>query len=87
VVQSGFLAALTHSTNEYYRSSVPTALTARPVDRNEVSGAFADIRTDLPLIVGMILAAKLHPAERADDVGLDVTADRTNYGLAMPARR
>ena len=37
-------------------------MTARPVDGNEFSGAFADMRTDLPLIVGMLLAAKLHPA-------------------------
>ena len=29
-------------------------------DRNELSGAFGDIGTDLPLIVGMILAAGLH---------------------------
>src|SRR5687768_2596523 len=28
-------------------------------DRNEFAGAFGDIGTDLPLIVGMILAAKL----------------------------
>jgi hypothetical protein len=31
-------------------------------DRNEWSGAFGDIGTDFPLIVGMILAAHLDPA-------------------------
>jgi len=39
--------------------------TARPpirFDRNELAGAFGDIGTDLPLIVGMILAAQLDSA-------------------------
>ncbi|HEY3257905.1 MAG TPA: putative sulfate/molybdate transporter [Gemmatimonadaceae bacterium] len=31
-------------------------------DRNELAGAFGDIGTDLPLIIGMILAASLHSA-------------------------
>jgi hypothetical protein len=31
-------------------------------DRNELSGAFGDIGTDFPLIVGMIAAAKMDPA-------------------------
>ena len=31
-------------------------------DRNELAGAFGDIGTDLPLIIGMILAAGLHSA-------------------------
>ncbi len=31
-------------------------------DRNEIAGAFGDIGTDLPLIIGMILAAGLHSA-------------------------
>jgi len=31
-------------------------------DRNELAGAFGDIGTDLPLVIGMILAAGLHSA-------------------------
>ena len=30
-------------------------------DRNELSGAFGDIGTDFPLIVGIILASGLNP--------------------------
>ena len=31
-------------------------------DRNEFAGAFGDIGTDLPLVIGMILAIGLHSA-------------------------
>jgi hypothetical protein len=31
-------------------------------NRNELSGSFGDIGTDLPLIVGMVVACQLDPA-------------------------
>ena len=39
-------------------SSLPPALTRLPIrfDRNEVAGAFGDLGTDLPLLIGVIAA-------------------------------
>src|SRR5882724_9008651 len=55
-------------------------------DRNELSGAFGDIGTDLPLIVGMILAAKLDPASVLTMFGLMQLLTGLTYGLPMPAQ-
>lgn len=55
-------------------------------DRNELSGAFGDIGTDLPLIVGMILAAKLDPASVLVLFGLMQLLTGLVYGLPMPAQ-
>ncbi|PYU25493.1 MAG: transporter [Acidobacteria bacterium] len=55
-------------------------------DRNELSGAFGDIGTDLPLIVGMILAAKLDPASVLTMFGLMQLLTGLAYGLPMPAQ-
>jgi hypothetical protein len=55
-------------------------------DRNELSGAFGDIGTDLPLIVGMILAAKLDPASVLTMFGLMQLLTGLVYGLPMPAQ-
>jgi hypothetical protein len=55
-------------------------------DRNEFSGAFGDIGTDLPLIVGMILAAKLDPASVLTMFGLMQLLTGLTYGLPMPAQ-
>jgi hypothetical protein len=63
--------------------------TVRPrvrFDRNEFSGAFGDIGTDLPLIVGMILAAKLDPASVLTMFGLMQLLTGLIYGLPMPAQ-
>ena len=38
-------------------------------DRNELSGAFGDIGTDFPLLVGMILAAGLDGVDRKIEPG------------------
>ncbi len=40
------------------------------IDRHELSGALGDIGTDLPLIVGMILASGMHPASVLTVFGL-----------------
>src|ERR1700686_3030988 len=55
-------------------------------DRNEISGAFGDIGTDLPLIVGMILAAKLDPASVLTLFGAMQLLTGLIYGLPMPAQ-
>src|SRR5260370_19536100 len=58
----------------------------RAFDRNEFSGAFGDIGTDLPLIVGMIMAAKLDQASVLTMFGLMQLLTGLTYGLPMPAQ-
>ena len=55
-------------------------------DRNELSGAFGDIGTDLPLIVGMILAAGLHSSSVLVMFGLMQVATALAYRLPMPVQ-
>jgi xanthine/uracil/vitamin C permease (AzgA family) len=55
-------------------------------DRNELSGAFGDIGTDFPLIVGMILVAKLDPASVLTLFGTMQLLTGLTYGLPMPAQ-
>ena len=56
------------------------------VDRNELSGAFGDIGTDLPLIIGMILTAGLHPASVLTTFGLLLIAAALFYRIPMPVQ-
>jgi Molybdate transporter of MFS superfamily len=53
-------------------------------DRNELSGAFGDIGTDLPLIIGMILAAGLDSASVLIVYGLMQIGTALFYRLPMP---
>ncbi len=55
-------------------------------DRNEVSGAFGDIGTDFPLVVGMILAAGLDPASVLIMFGAMQILTGLIYGIPMPAQ-
>lgn len=55
-------------------------------DRNELSGAFGDIGTDFPLIVGMIIAADLDAASTLTMFGLMQILTGVTYGLPMPAQ-
>jgi hypothetical protein len=55
-------------------------------DRNELSGAFGDIGTDFPLIVGMILAANLRPANVLVMFGAMQILTGILYGIPMPAQ-
>jgi len=55
-------------------------------DRNEFSGAFGDIGTDLPLIVGMILAVGLDSASVFIMFGLLQIATGLLYRLPMPVQ-
>src|ERR1041384_3590677 len=55
-------------------------------DRNELAGAFGDIGTDLPLIVGMILAANLDVASVLILFGTMQILTGLFYRLPMPAQ-
>ncbi|MEW6511988.1 MAG: putative sulfate/molybdate transporter [Bacteroidota bacterium] len=55
-------------------------------DRNEFSGAFGDIGTDLPLLVGMILAAGLDSASVLIAFGLLQIGTALTYGIPMPVQ-
>jgi MFS superfamily molybdate transporter len=55
-------------------------------DRNELSGAFGDIGTDLPLITGMILSAGLNPAGVLTMFGIMQILTGLVYGMPMPAQ-
>lgn len=69
--------------------TAPT-LPARPprirFDRNELSGAFGDIGTDFPLIVGMILAGHLDPTGVLILFGAMQVLTGLLYGMPMPAQ-
>lgn len=55
-------------------------------DRNELSGAFGDIGTDFPLIVGMILASGLDTASVLIMFGAMQLLTSFVYGLPMPVQ-
>lgn len=55
-------------------------------DRNELSGAFGDIGTDLPLLVGMIAACGLDPASTLVMFGAMQVFTGLWYGLPMPVQ-
>ncbi len=55
-------------------------------DRNELAGAFGDIGTDLPLVVGMILAAHLDAATVLIMFGCMQVFTGLFYGMPMPAQ-
>ena len=53
-------------------------------DRNELAGSFGDVGTDLPLIFGMILAARLDAASVLIVFGLCQVLTGLVYRLPMP---
>jgi hypothetical protein len=60
------------------------ALSKPRFDRHELAGAFGDIGTDLPLIVGILLATKLDPSGVFIAFGLAQIASGLLYNLPMP---
>jgi len=56
------------------------------IDRGEISGAFGDIGTDLPLLTGMILASGMNPASVLTVFGLVQVASAVFYGIPMPVQ-
>lgn len=69
-----------------YNIDVSTTKGRLRFDRNELAGAFGDIGTDLPLIVGMILAAGLHSASVLVMFGLMQWFTALRYGMPMPVQ-
>lgn len=55
-------------------------------DRNELSGAFGDIGTDLPLLIGVILASGIDPASVLIMFGLMQVLSGLTYGVPMPVQ-
>lgn len=55
-------------------------------NRRELSGAFGDIGTDLPLITGMILVSGMHPTAVLGVFGLAQVATALFYGIPMPVQ-
>ncbi|MCW5969416.1 MAG: putative sulfate/molybdate transporter [Blastocatellales bacterium] len=55
-------------------------------DRNELAGAFGDLGTDLPLIVGMSLAAKLDGASVLVMFGVMQILTALRYRMPMPVQ-
>lgn len=55
-------------------------------DRNELAGSFGDLGTDFPLIVGMILAARLDVASALIMFGGMQVLTGLVYGLPMPVQ-
>jgi hypothetical protein len=56
------------------------------VNRGELSGAFGDLGTDLPLLTGMILASGMHPASVLTIFGLAQVGSAFFYGIPMPVQ-
>lgn len=56
------------------------------LNRNELSGAFGDIGTDLPLIVGMLLASDLRMSNVLIVYGLFQVLTALVYGIPMPVQ-
>jgi hypothetical protein len=64
----------------------PGAISENPrfrFDRNELAGAFGDIGTDLPLIVGMVVAAGLDAASVLTMFGVMQYMTAVRYGMPM----
>ncbi len=56
------------------------------LNRNELSGAFGDIGTDMPLIIGMILASGLDTASVLITYGIMQLLTAFIYGIPMPVQ-
>lgn len=56
------------------------------IDRNELSGAFGDIGTDLPLIIGVLLISGLDPVSVFIMFGLTQIFSGLFYGIPMPVQ-
>ena len=55
-------------------------------DRNELAGAFGDIGTDLPLVIAMILVARLDAASALIMFGVMQVLTGLCYGIPMPVQ-
>lgn len=64
----------------------PSLDTRIRINRAELSGAFGDIGTDLPLLAGMLLVSGMHPASVLTAFGLAQVASAFFYGIPMPVQ-
>src|SRR2546428_4174840 len=74
---------------ESTRYRTPAAESARGgirFDRNELAGAFGDIGTDLPLLVGMVLAAQLDSTSILVMFGVMQLFTALRYRIPMPVQ-
>lgn len=65
---------------------MPPTFSSIRLDRNELAGAFGDIGTDLPLLVGIILAAKLDPSSVLIVFGSMQILTALFYRMPMPVQ-
>ena len=70
----------------YRRRAVLLMSSRLAFNRNELAGAFGDIGTDLPLIIGMIAAAQLDSASVLVMFGAMQILSGITYGLPMPVQ-
>ena len=56
------------------------------INRNEFSGAFGDIGTDLPLIIGMLFATNLEMSNTLIVFGVLQILTAVIYGIPMPVQ-
>ncbi|MCA9808812.1 MAG: putative sulfate/molybdate transporter, partial [Candidatus Dadabacteria bacterium] len=68
---------------DYFRNTIGSRIR---IDRNELSGAFGDIGTDLPLIIGLLIVSGLNPVNVFLLFGLSQIFSGLVYGLPMPVQ-
>ena len=68
---------------DYIRATIESRIR---IDRNELSGAFGDIGTDLPLIIGLLIVSGLNPVNVFLLFGLSQIFSGLVYGLPMPVQ-
>src|SRR2546425_46499 len=72
--------------NNNLAAAIPRSTGGLRFDRNELAGAFGDIGTDLPLIVGVILAAHLDSASALILFGAMQILTALRYRMPMPVQ-
>ena len=77
---------MTETSTENKPGLFPNVTSRISFNRNELSGAFGDIGTDLPLIIGMVAACGLDPAGSFLLFGLMQMMTGVLYGIPMPVQ-
>ncbi len=83
------LEGVSHPSMEGLEIAKPVTRTALPYirfDRNELAGAFGDLGTDLPLVVGVALAAQLDGTSVLTMFGLMQILTGLRYRIPMPVQ-
>lgn len=77
---------MNHGQNKYVNKMISLLKGKIQFDRNELAGAFGDIGTDLPLIIGMILASGLNVTGVLVTYGIMQLFTAFVYGIPMPVQ-